>query len=122
MLHSLFFLQTLLFNSTNIRHLSQLNALGGLRRLDVLTVEEDGNPVTELHLWKTYLLFRLAHFGLKKINNQDVSSSMFSVSFKVQLDLIFLVFRLKKGVLTLKSLQGRALIALFKVQICFALQ
>lgn len=66
-------LQTLCFNSTNIRSMVQFSALSSLRRLDNITIESDGNPVTDFLLWKHYLLFRLAHFSLKKINDVDVS-------------------------------------------------
>ena len=75
MLRSIFFvyLQTLIFNSTNICSFQQINALTSLRRLDNLTIQLDGNPVTKFTLWKSYVLFRLSHFALKKINDQEVS-------------------------------------------------
>ena len=66
--------QTLLFTSTNLCTLQQLNALTSLRRLEHVIVESEGNPVTGLALWRSYLLFRLAHFNLKTINNADVST------------------------------------------------
>ena len=68
-----FSLQTLSFSSTNICSLQQLNALSALRRLDNLIVTTEGNPVTQFVLWKPFILFRLAHFALKKINDTDVS-------------------------------------------------
>ena len=67
------YFQTLIFNSTNICSFQQINALTSLRRLDNLTIQLDGNPVTKFTLWKSYVLFRLSHFALKKINDQEVS-------------------------------------------------
>ena len=71
--HYLVYFQTLIFNSTNICSFQQINALTSLRRLDNLTIQLDGNPVTKFTLWKSYVLFRLSHFALKKINDQEVS-------------------------------------------------
>ncbi|KAH9494929.1 Leucine-rich repeat-containing protein 49 [Bulinus truncatus] len=67
--------QTLVFTSTNIHSLQQINALSLVRRLDNLTIDLDGNPVTKFTLWRMYTVFRLAHFALKKINDIEVSSS-----------------------------------------------
>ncbi|GFO31885.1 leucine-rich repeat-containing protein 49-like protein [Plakobranchus ocellatus] len=66
--------QTLIFCSTNICSLQQINALSQVRRLDNLTIDLDGNPVTKFTLWRLYTVFRLAHFALKKINDIEVSS------------------------------------------------
>ncbi|XP_041367992.1 leucine-rich repeat-containing protein 49-like isoform X2 [Gigantopelta aegis] len=65
--------QTLIFSSTNIWSLQQINALASIRRLDNLTIDLDGNPVTKFTLWRMYTIFRLAHFALKKINGIEVS-------------------------------------------------
>jgi leucine-rich repeat-containing protein 49 len=65
----------LIFQHNDIQSLQQLNALSCLRRLDSLTIHSDGNPVTELSLWKPYVLFRLSHLGLRKINNVEVTPS-----------------------------------------------
>ncbi|XP_066274382.1 leucine-rich repeat-containing protein 49-like isoform X3 [Branchiostoma lanceolatum] len=67
--------QTLIFNETNIRNLQQFNTLASLRRLDNLNVVPEGNPVTQFTLWKQYVLFRLAHFSLRKINDTEVTNS-----------------------------------------------
>ncbi|XP_072167360.1 leucine-rich repeat-containing protein 49-like [Diadema setosum] len=56
----------------NITNLVQLNALASLRRLESLTVSAEGNPITSYVLWKHYLLYRLAHLTVKKINGQPV--------------------------------------------------
>ncbi|CAL1537613.1 unnamed protein product [Lymnaea stagnalis] len=66
--------QTLVFCSTNIHSLQQINSLSLVRRLDNLTIDLDGNPVTKFTLWRMYTVFRLAHFALKKINDVEVSS------------------------------------------------
>ncbi|BFY97135.1 hypothetical protein BsWGS_00175 [Bradybaena similaris] len=67
--------QTLIFCSTNIHSLQQINALSLVRRLDNLTIDLNGNPVTKFTLWRLYAVFRLAHFPLRKINDVEVSSS-----------------------------------------------
>ncbi|XP_021354460.1 leucine-rich repeat-containing protein 49-like isoform X1 [Mizuhopecten yessoensis] len=67
--------QTITFSATNIKSLSQINALSNIRRLDNLTIDLDGNPVTKFTLWRVYVIFRLAHFALKKINDIEVSAS-----------------------------------------------
>ncbi|ESP05320.1 hypothetical protein LOTGIDRAFT_208342 [Lottia gigantea] len=67
--------QTLVFSATNIHSLQQINALSHVRRLDNLTIDLDGNPVTKFTLWRMYTIFRLAHFSLKKINDIEVSPS-----------------------------------------------
>ena len=64
--------QGLVFCSTNIHSLQQINALSAVRRLDTLTIDLDGNPVTKFTLWRMYTVFRLAHFNLKKINDVEV--------------------------------------------------
>jgi len=66
--------KSLVFSSTNIRRLSQLNALASMRRLDNLTINSDGNPVTKLGVWRSYVVFRLAHFSLKHINGSEVGN------------------------------------------------
>ena len=67
------FLQGLVFTETNIRALHQMNSLSLLRRLDHLSITDEGNPVTSFSLWRPYVLFRLAHFSLRKINDIEVS-------------------------------------------------
>jgi len=64
--------QSLVFTSTNLRQLSQLNALASMRRIDNLTVNAEGNPITKLSVWRPYVVFRLAHFSLKHINGSEV--------------------------------------------------
>ena len=65
--------QGLVFTETNIRGLQQINCLSLLRRLEHLSISSEGNPITSFTLWKPYVLFRLAHFSLRKINDIEVS-------------------------------------------------
>ena len=67
-----FFFQTYEFTANNIHSLDQLNALSQLRRVENLYVHEEGNPVTQISMWKHYVLFRLAHFSMKNLNGQEV--------------------------------------------------
>ena len=62
-----------MFTNCKLNSLRQLNALAVVRRLDNLIIVKDGNPITLFNLWRFYALFRLAHFGLKKINDIEVS-------------------------------------------------
>lgn len=66
--------QGLTFTETNIKGLQQTNCLSLLRRLEHLSISSEGNPITSFTLWKPYVLFRLAHFSLRKINDVEVSS------------------------------------------------
>ncbi|XP_022108210.1 leucine-rich repeat-containing protein 49-like isoform X2 [Acanthaster planci] len=66
---------TVLFGECNLSSLQQLNALTSLRRLDSISIASEGNPVTTFSLWRPYLLFRLSHLGIKKINNEEVYPS-----------------------------------------------
>ncbi|XP_032088264.1 leucine-rich repeat-containing protein 49 isoform X1 [Thamnophis elegans] len=63
------------FKETNLSTLQQFNALAHLRRLEQLTVETQGNPVVSFTLWKFYVLFRLSHFNLQKINGSEVTQN-----------------------------------------------
>ncbi|KAJ8310932.1 hypothetical protein KUTeg_011517 [Tegillarca granosa] len=66
--------QSLVFTATNIKSLHQINALSNVRRIDNLTINPEGNPITKFTLWRMYLLFRLAHFALKKINDVEITA------------------------------------------------
>lgn len=65
--------QGLTFTETNIKGLQQINCLSLLRRLEHLSISSEGNPITSFTLWKPYVLFRLTHFSLRKINDVEVS-------------------------------------------------
>nr|XP_020448057.1 leucine-rich repeat-containing protein 49 isoform X2 [Monopterus albus] len=64
-------LSHLIFLETNISRLPQLAALAQLRRLDQLTIHPEGNPVVSLTLWRSFLIYRLHHFNLQRINGQE---------------------------------------------------
>ncbi|KAI4829831.1 hypothetical protein KUCAC02_001496, partial [Chaenocephalus aceratus] len=66
-------LSHMIFQETNICRLPQLAALAQVRRLDQLTIHEGGNPVASLALWRSFLIYRLHHFNLQRINGQEVT-------------------------------------------------
>ncbi|XP_034041571.1 leucine-rich repeat-containing protein 49 isoform X2 [Thalassophryne amazonica] len=66
-------LSHLIFLETNISRLPQLAALAQVRRLDQLTIHPEGNPVVSLTLWRSFIIYRLHHFNLQKINGQEVT-------------------------------------------------
>ncbi|XP_078540734.1 leucine-rich repeat-containing protein 49 isoform X1 [Lissotriton helveticus] len=61
------------FKETNLTTLQQFNALAQVRRLEQLTVDPLGNPIVNFTLWKYYVLFRLKHFNLQRINQTEVT-------------------------------------------------
>nr|XP_060617773.1 leucine-rich repeat-containing protein 49-like [Anolis sagrei ordinatus] len=63
------------FKETNLVMLQQFNALAHVRRLEQLTVDAEGNPIVTFTLWKYYVLFRLSHFNLQKINSIEVTQN-----------------------------------------------
>uniref|UniRef100_A0A1A8BTL7 Leucine rich repeat containing 49 n=2 Tax=Nothobranchius kadleci TaxID=1051664 RepID=A0A1A8BTL7_NOTKA len=66
-------LSHLIFLETNISRLPQLAALAQVRRLDQLTIHPEGNPVVSLKLWRPFIIYRLHHFNLQRINGQEVT-------------------------------------------------
>ncbi|XP_061101674.1 leucine-rich repeat-containing protein 49-like isoform X1 [Conger conger] len=66
-------LSHLVFLEANISRLPQLAALAQVRRLDQLTIHPEGNPAVNLALWRPFVLYRLNHFNLQKINGQEVT-------------------------------------------------
>ncbi|XP_037835708.1 leucine-rich repeat-containing protein 49 isoform X2 [Kryptolebias marmoratus] len=66
-------LSHLIFLETNISRLPQLAALAQVRRLDQLTIDPEGNPVVSLALWRSFIIYRLHHFNLQRINGQEVT-------------------------------------------------
>ncbi|XP_051513010.1 leucine-rich repeat-containing protein 49-like isoform X1 [Myxocyprinus asiaticus] len=63
----------LIFMETNITHLPQLAALAQIRRLDQISVLPEWNPVVGLMLWRSFLIYRLQHLNLQKINGTEVT-------------------------------------------------
>ncbi|XP_053722518.1 leucine-rich repeat-containing protein 49 isoform X2 [Synchiropus splendidus] len=66
-------LSHMIFLETNISRLPQLAALAQVRRLDQLTIHPEGNPVVGLSLWRSFVIYRLHHFNLQRINGQEVT-------------------------------------------------
>ncbi|XP_019935162.2 leucine-rich repeat-containing protein 49 isoform X2 [Paralichthys olivaceus] len=66
-------LSHLIFLETNISRLPQLAALAQVRRLEQLTIHPEGNPVVGLALWRSFVIYRLHHLNLQKINGQEVT-------------------------------------------------
>ncbi|CAI5646138.1 unnamed protein product [Oreochromis niloticus] len=66
-------LSHMIFLETNISRLPQLAALAQVRRLDQLTIHPDGNPVVSLTLWRSFVIYRLHHFNLQRINGLEVT-------------------------------------------------
>ena len=62
----------MIFLETSISRLPQLAALAQVRRLDQLTLHPEGNPVVGLSLWRPFVIYRLHHFNLQRINGQEV--------------------------------------------------
>uniref|UniRef100_A0A3B3ZUN1 Leucine rich repeat containing 49 n=1 Tax=Periophthalmus magnuspinnatus TaxID=409849 RepID=A0A3B3ZUN1_9GOBI len=66
-------LSHLIFLETSISRLPQLAALAQVRRLDQLTIHPEGNPVVSLSLWRSFVIYRLHHINLLRINGQEVT-------------------------------------------------
>ncbi|KAL3288028.1 hypothetical protein HHI36_002480 [Cryptolaemus montrouzieri] len=62
------------FKETNINSLGQINALAEAQGLCSLFIEEDGNPIFAKK-WRSYAIFRLSHWGLKFINDVEVTKT-----------------------------------------------
>ncbi|XP_064192164.1 leucine-rich repeat-containing protein 49-like isoform X1 [Anguilla rostrata] len=67
-------LSHLVFLEANISRLPQLAALAQVRRLDQLTIHPEGNPAVNLALWRPFVIYRLNHLNLQKINGQEVTT------------------------------------------------
>ncbi|KAL7870236.1 hypothetical protein SRHO_G00077330 [Serrasalmus rhombeus] len=63
----------LIFMETNITRLLQLAALAQVRRLEQVTIHPEGNPVVSLTLWRAFLIYRLNHLNLQRINGTEVT-------------------------------------------------
>uniref|UniRef100_A0A8C4Z0A3 Leucine rich repeat containing 49 n=1 Tax=Gadus morhua TaxID=8049 RepID=A0A8C4Z0A3_GADMO len=63
----------LVFMETNLSRLVQLAALAQLRRVEQLTIHPEGNPVAALALWRPFLIYRLHHFNLQRLNGLEVT-------------------------------------------------
>ncbi|KAJ0001983.1 hypothetical protein NQD34_001779, partial [Periophthalmus magnuspinnatus] len=86
-------LSHLIFLETSISRLPQLAALAQVRRLDQLTIHPEGNPVVSLSLWRSFVIYRLHHINLLRINGQEVSYEIYIYIFVIlQLIFIYLCF------------------------------
>jgi hypothetical protein len=56
-----------------------INALGALRRIETISIGENEPLVRTVTLWRRFLLYRLAHLPLKKINGVEVTPEVRSV-------------------------------------------
>lgn len=60
------------FRETNIQYFGQLNALAELQGLASLTIDTVGNPINSKD-WRSYAVYRLSHWGLKIINDVEIT-------------------------------------------------
>ncbi|XP_068620525.1 leucine-rich repeat-containing protein 49 [Battus philenor] len=58
--------------ATGLQYLGQLHALAELRGLTGLTIMPEGNPICA-KIWREYAIYRLAHWGLKEINDEQIT-------------------------------------------------
>lgn len=65
-------INSLIFCETNIHCLGQLNALAEVQGFITLKLENEGNPICNKK-WRHYAVYRLSHWGLKTINDVEVS-------------------------------------------------
>ncbi|XP_034246869.1 leucine-rich repeat-containing protein 49 [Thrips palmi] len=68
-----------IFRENNLACLGQLNALADIQGLTSLCVEEEGNPIVAKQ-WQSYAIYRLAHWGLRTINDVEVTEEMVSAA------------------------------------------
>lgn len=64
-----------IFKETNMQYLGQLNALAEIQGLTSLFIDPKGNPITEKK-WESYAIYRLSHWGLRVINQKEVSVNL----------------------------------------------
>ncbi|CAG9862112.1 unnamed protein product [Phyllotreta striolata] len=62
------------FKETNIGHLGQLNGLSETQGFTSLYIDAEGNSICERN-WESYAVYRLAHWGLKIINNREITEN-----------------------------------------------
>ncbi|XP_023334085.1 uncharacterized protein LOC111705689 [Eurytemora carolleeae] len=60
------------FTETNVRNMSQINALALVQGITSLMINREGNPIYSKP-WRQYAIYRLEHWGLLYINNKEVS-------------------------------------------------
>ncbi|XP_026763325.2 leucine-rich repeat-containing protein 49 [Galleria mellonella] len=80
------------FRATGLQWLGQLHALAELRGLTGLTVLPEGNPI-HAKSWREYAVYRLAHWGLKEINDEPVTEDEIKSANKIYNGLSDIVLR-----------------------------
>ena len=51
----------------------QLDRLSEWEKLESLTINKEDNPIYSVSIWRSYVLNRLSHLQLKRINNQAIT-------------------------------------------------
>lgn len=64
--------ENFLFRETNINGLGQLNALAELQGISSLIIDAEGNLICTKS-WRLYAVYRLSHWGIKTINDMNVT-------------------------------------------------
>ncbi|XP_055380703.1 uncharacterized protein LOC129611539 [Condylostylus longicornis] len=80
-----------IFRETNLQSLGQLNALADLQGIHSLSIEPEGNYLINNPLWKSYAIYRLNHWGLKFLNNMEITTLEIEnaqKSFKIISDIV----------------------------------
>lgn len=67
------------FRETNMYCLGQLNALAETQGLASLTIDCEGNTIMSKN-WRSYAIYRLSHWGLKVINNDEITEEEIQAS------------------------------------------
>uniref|UniRef100_A0A2A4JDF5 Leucine-rich repeat-containing protein 49 n=1 Tax=Heliothis virescens TaxID=7102 RepID=A0A2A4JDF5_HELVI len=80
------------FRATGLQWLGQLHALSELRGVTGLTVLPEGNPING-KTWREYAVYRLAHWGLKEINDEPVTDEEIKLANRTYNGLSDLVLR-----------------------------
>lgn len=69
------------FRETNINSLGQLNALAELQGISSLVIDAEGNFICTKS-WRLYAIYRLCHWGIKMINDIEVTESEIDEALK----------------------------------------
>nr|CAI5867843.1 unnamed protein product [Callosobruchus analis] len=72
-------IDTLVFKETNINCLGQLNALAEVQGFSSLSIDSEGNPICQKE-WRMYAIYRLAHWGLKIINEKEITEEEIEIA------------------------------------------
>ncbi|XP_034835331.1 leucine-rich repeat-containing protein 49 [Maniola hyperantus] len=78
--------------ATGLQHLGQLHALAELRGVTGLNIMPEGNPICA-KIWREYTVYRLAHWGLKEINDVLITDEEMKLANKTYSGLSDMVLR-----------------------------